>query len=226
MKNPGNVESSEPNYDRQSMVESQLKTRGIRDERVLKAMATVPRELFVQEGHRKQAYADCALPIEHEQTISQPFTVACMCQALGLTGNETVLDVGTGSGYAAAVLSCLAAKVFTIERIPELAATASDRLQQNGFSNVVVTTGDGTRGWPEHAPYDAIVVAAGGCDLPPPYVEQLRESGRIVMPLGRDNSRQNMVRFQKNNGTITREHLGTFVFVPLIGDFGWAANSP
>ena len=139
MKNPGNVESSEPNYDRQSMVESQLKTRGIRDERVLKAMATVPRELFVQEGHRKQAYADCALPIEHEQTISQPFTVACMCQALGLTGNETVLDVGTGSGYAAAVLSCLAAKVFTIERIPELAATASDRLQQNGFSDSTTT---------------------------------------------------------------------------------------
>jgi len=225
MKKPGHVESSEPNHDRQSMVENQLRPRGIDDERVLKAMATVPRELFVREDQRSRSYADCALPIEHEQTISQPFTVAFMCQALGLTGDETVLDVGTGSGYASAVLSCLAAKVYTIERIPELATAASERLQKNGFANVVVTTGDGTHGWPEHAPYDAIVVAAGGCGLPPPYVEQLQEAGRIVIPLGRGNSRQNMIRLQKNNGTLTREHLGTFAFVPLIGVFGWVASS-
>ncbi len=206
---------------RYQMVETQLRCRGIDHERVLDAMARVPRESFVSADQAGSAYDDCALPISQNQTISQPYTVAFMCQMMRLSGHEKVLEIGTGSGYAAAVLSLLAREVRTIERIPELGIQAQQRLEQLGYRNVHVHLADGTLGLRQHAPFDAIVVSAGGVVLPTPYAEQLIEGGRIVIPLGASPGSQQMRRFTKRSGALTDEALGAFAFVPLIGEHGW-----
>lgn len=206
---------------RQQMIEDQLAGRDIRDPRVLQAMATVPREEFVPLKLRKLAYTDQALPISAGQTISQPYTVAFMCQALQLQGGERVLEVGTGSGYGAAVLSQLAAEVVTVERIPVLATSAAECLARLGFDNVQVHIADGTLGWPPSAPYDAIVVTAGAAVLPAPYVDQLKEGGRIVISVGPLASGQSMCRYTRHGAETSVEDLGPFAFVPLIGAHGW-----
>ncbi len=210
---------------RERMVDEQLRERGMRDERVLQAMRTVPREEFVDKYLRDRAYDDGPLPIGFGQTISQPFTVAFMCEALQLTGTERVLEIGTGSGYAAAVLSLLAHEVFTIERIPALAEQARQRLDRLEFHNVHVAAGDGTLGLPEHAPYGAIVVTAGAATLPHPYLEQLAVGGRIVIPVGGYPFGQTMYRYTKQPEGVQVEDLGGFAFVPLIGHYGWNDRS-
>jgi protein-L-isoaspartate(D-aspartate) O-methyltransferase len=217
---------SDPDADRFAarrlhMVERQLVARGIRDERVLQAMRQVPREEFVPASMRTSAYDDGALSIGQGQTISQPYTVAFMCEALRVVPTDRVLEVGTGCGYGAAVLSRLARAVYSIERIPELAEQARDRLQRLGFDNVTVQTADGSLGWKAAAPFDAIVVTAGAEKLPAAYVEQLAEGGRIVIPLGDTPRSQSMHRYTKRDGELTVEVLGGFLFVPLIGEQGW-----
>jgi protein-L-isoaspartate(D-aspartate) O-methyltransferase len=211
---------------RRRMVEHQLRSRGITDERVLQAMLSVPREDFVTENLRDYAYDDCPLPIGFGQTISQPFTVAFQCEALQLAGAERVLEIGTGSGYAAAVLSRLAKDVYTIERIPGLAAQAEATLRRLEYSNAHVFTANGTLGLPEQAPFNAIVVTAGGTSLPKPFLEQLAMGGCIVMPLGDSLYDQSMYRFTKLADELRVENLGGFAFVPLIGRYGWNEEAP
>lgn len=206
---------------RQRMVQHQLRSRGIADERVFQAMGAVPREEFVSESERGTAYEDCPLPIGFGQTISQPYTVAFQCESLLLQGNERVLEIGTGSGYAAAVLSLLAKAVYTVERIPGLATQAQATVNRLGYSNVQVFVGDGTLGLPAHAPFDGIIVTAGGVELPKPFVEQLAMGGRIVIPLGDYRDEQYMYRFTKTPEGLQAENLGGFAFVPLVGRYGW-----
>lgn len=206
---------------RRHMAETQLAGHGIADPRVLDAMRCVPREQFVLPEMRDVAYEDGPLPIGFGQTISQPFTVAFMCEALRLDGTEKVLEIGAGSGYSAAVLSLLAKSVFTIERVPELAEQARSRLVELGYDNVHVITGDGTLGLPAEAPFDAIVVTAGAETLPDTYVQQLRINGRIVIPIGGYRYNQEMYRFTRLEGELRVENLGGFAFVPLIGKYGW-----
>jgi protein-L-isoaspartate(D-aspartate) O-methyltransferase len=207
--------------DREQMVDLHLAGRGIADERVLAAFRSVPRHEFVPEGLAEFAYADAPLPIGREQTISQPYIVALTAEALRLRGDERVLEIGTGSGYAAAVLSRLAREVFTVERLPELAAQARERLERLGFTNVHVLCGDGTLGWSEHAPYDAIAVAAGGPEIPRALLDQLAPGGRLVIPVGREETSQTLVRVTRENGSFRTEPLGEVRFVPLIGEQGW-----
>jgi protein-L-isoaspartate(D-aspartate) O-methyltransferase len=211
-------------WQRRRMVEEQLRPRGISDLRVIAAMRSVAREEFVPDDLRDAAYEDGPLPIGYDQTISQPFTVAFMCQALQLRGREKVLEIGAGSGYSAAVLSQLAHEVFTIERIPELAEEARQRLRQLRYQNVHVLTGDGTRGLREEAPFDAIVVTAGAEFLPDAYVQQLCDGGRIVIPIGPLHSGQTMQRFTRFGNELASEELGSFSFVPLIGEHGWSRS--
>lgn len=206
---------------RKRMVSTQLRNRGITNRRVLQAMSEVPREQFVGELYRHAAYADRALPIECDQTISQPYTVAFMCQAALLSEDDKVMEIGTGSGYGAAVLSRLCREVHTIERIPTLSNIAADRLERLGFENVHVHTANGSLGAPDEAPFDAIIVTAGANELPTPYVQQLAEHGRIVIPLGSSPRSQVMCRFAFNDENLVQENLGNFVFVPLIGNYGW-----
>ena len=219
--NSSNQDNSTWAERQREMLRQQLAARGIEDARVLHAMATTPRELFVPTNLRDAAYDDRALPIEWEQTISQPYTVAMMLQALELQGTERVLEVGTGSGYGAAVLSFLALEVHTVERIPELAESAEAILQQLGYEHVHVHTGDGSLGWPAAAPFDAIVVTAGGAALPPVYLEQLADGGRIVIPLGKKPRSQTMIRYTRRGDRLQSESLGKFAFVPLVGKHGW-----
>lgn len=211
---------------RRQMVAEQLAARGIRDARVLAAMNSVPREAFVLPSQQEAAYADRPLPIGQGQTISQPFTVAFMCEALQLEGPEKVLEIGTGCGYSAAVLAHLAKEVYSIERIPRLAQAARRRLQHLNILNVQVYEGDGTLGYPPAAPYEAIVVTAGGATLPEPYSEQLAENGKIVIPLGTTQQHQALMRYTKRQGQLEAENLGPFAFVPLLGKFGWQADEP
>ncbi len=224
MKTPFAWAKSSPQDDferlREQMVRTQLKKRGIQDRRVLAAMSQVPREEFVLSENRAAAYDDCALPIACGQTISQPYTVAFMCKALELDGSEKVLEIGAGSGYAAAVLSQLAREVHTTERLPELAEDARQRLRSLGYDNVHVHLVDGTLGLESEAPFDGIVVTAGGAELPSPYPRQLSEGGRIVIPLGGASS-QTMYRYRLKGGRLEEEDLGRFAFVPLIGQHGW-----
>jgi protein-L-isoaspartate(D-aspartate) O-methyltransferase len=207
---------------RRGMVKRQLAARGIRDERVLAAMLKVPREAFVPVALRDFAYDDTPLPIGHGQTISQPFVVALMAQALALRADDSVLEIGTGSGYGAAVLAELAAYVDTIERHAPLAAIARERLRQQGYPAVAVHTGDGTLGWPAGAPYDAIVATACGPVVPPAWRAQLAVGGRLVMPVS-DGSLQHLIRIvRRGECAYDEEDLGGVAFVPLIGEQGWA----
>ena len=208
--------------ERARMVDEQLAARGIADARVLAAMRKVPRHLFVDEALRERAYGDHALPIGEEQTISQPYIVAMMTEALRLRPDDRVLEIGTGSGYAAAVLAEIAAEVYSIERLEGLAKSARKRLAELGYANVSVRHGDGSLGWPEHAPYDAIVVTAGGPDVPTALLEQLAIGGRLVMPVGTDLDGQRLVRIERTSADrYERDVLEAVVFVPLIGAQGW-----
>ena len=207
---------------REEMVERSIAARGVRDELVLDAMRKVPRELFLPKNLREFAYEDSPLPIAGEQTISQPYIVAFMAEALMLTGGEKVLEVGAGSGYAAAVLSEIAANVYTVERLGPLADKAAATLADLGYHNVHVLHGDGTRGWAEHAPYDAIVVAAGGPQVPESLKEQLKTGGRLVIPVGADQRAQELVRVTRiSTSEFRSEDIADVRFVPLIGEEGW-----
>jgi protein-L-isoaspartate(D-aspartate) O-methyltransferase len=200
---------------RARMVDEQLRRRGITDTRVLAAMGEVPREAFVPTSERNRAYCDGALPLSHGQTISQPLMVAMSVEALRLHGNETVLEVGAGSGYQAAVLSKLAKKVYAVEIIPELVEGARDVLDELGIDNVELICGDGRLGWAEGAPYDAIVVAAAADEVPPALVEQLKEGGRLVIPVG-ESWGQALQASRKRDGKLRSEELCRCVFVPLV----------
>ena len=206
--------------ERRDMVARQIRDRGIRSDRVLEAMATVPRHLFVAGELVRRAYADEPLPIGEGQTISQPFMVAAMAEALGLDGSERVLEVGCGSGYQAAVLSRLAGQVIAIETRPALAALARERLASLGSANVTVVEGDGSAGWPAGAPYDAILVTAAAPEVPQPLVDQLAENGRLVIPVGGSNH-QELLRIVKRDGKLTEQSLYSCRFVPLLGRYGW-----
>jgi protein-L-isoaspartate(D-aspartate) O-methyltransferase len=206
---------------RHNMVVEQLERRGIRDPRVLEAMEWVPREAFVPPELIDLAYEDRALPVGLDQTISQPFTVAFMCQEARLTAGDRVLEIGTGTGYCAAVLSLLADEVHTIERIEALYTTARERLGQLGYNNVQTYLDDGTLGLPAEAPFDAIIVTAGAEQLPEAYKDQLPEGGRLVIPVG-PFSNQQMVRLTRRGSRFDRDDLGSFGFVPLVSDSGSA----
>lgn len=203
------------------MVTTQIEARGVRDPAVLRAMRTVPRELFVPESDRARAYDDGPLPIGAGQTISQPFIVASMIESLELKGSDTVLEVGVGSGYAAAVIARIAASVSGIERHEELARLARERFARLGYHNIEVRHGDGTTGWSERAPFDAIVVAAAGPVVPPSLRSQLADGGRLVMPVGRSVRDQQLVRIRRDGERFSEERLEPVRFVPLVGAEGW-----
>jgi protein-L-isoaspartate(D-aspartate) O-methyltransferase len=210
---------------RERMIERQIAERGVRDTRVLDAMRAVPREEFVEPGSAELAYEDHPLPIGEGQTISQPYIVALMIEAAELRRGDCVLEVGAGSGYAAAVMSRIAEKVYAIERHATLAQPAQQRLQKLGFENVELRVGDGSRGWPEAAPFDAILVAAGGPQVPEVLKEQLTIGGRLVMPVGQQEFRQSLRKVKRISATeYQEEDLGEVAFVPLIGEQGWAAG--
>ena len=209
---------------RQGMVERQLRRRGIHDERVLRAMAEVPREAFVPEAERRRAYADSALPIGEGQTISQPWIVAAICQSMALRGEERVLEVGTGSGYSAAVLARLVAEVISIERQPDLALMATERLAELGFGNVEVIVGDGTRGCPERAPFEAIAVHATAPAPPETLLSELGPGGRLVAPISADRADLLTVFMREETG-FRAAVIGPARFVPLIGDEGYEESS-
>lgn len=209
---------------RREMVERQIRNRDIRSKRVLEAMAAVPRHLFVPPEYSHEAYADEPLPIGEGQTISQPFMVAAMADALSLEGHERVLEVGAGSGYQAAVLSLLAREVIAVEAQPVLTAAARERLARLGYANVRIEEGDGSLGWPAEAPYDAILVTAAAPAVPPPLIEQLAEGGRLVIPVGRAEH-QELLRIVKREGRTTQQGLYACRFVPLVGRYGWRQDS-
>jgi protein-L-isoaspartate(D-aspartate) O-methyltransferase len=210
------------NYEgaRTRMLESQIRARNVRDARVLAAVRKVPRHLFVDEALRDRAYLDKALPIGEKQTISQPYMVAVMSEALELRGRERVLEIGTGSGYQTAILAELAENVFSIERIPTFVPLARKRLESLGYYNVLIQIGDGTIGWKEHAPYDGILITAGAPQLPRPLLEQLAVGGRLVVPVG-DSETQTLMRIRRDEDGFTEEMLGECRFVKLIGRHGW-----
>jgi protein-L-isoaspartate(D-aspartate) O-methyltransferase len=205
---------------RQRMVRDQLIARGIRNERVLEAMGRVPRHLFVDEKSRERAYDDCALSISEGQTISQPYMVAIMTEELELQGIEKALEIGTGSGYQTAVLACVAEHVWSIERLENLAMTARKLLTRLEYSNVTIRVGDGTLGWPEEAPFDAILVTAGSPDVPDPLINQLKMAGRMVIPIG-DRKSQTLHKIVKTPAGVQDITLTGCVFVPLVGTYGW-----
>jgi protein-L-isoaspartate(D-aspartate) O-methyltransferase len=205
---------------RQWMVERQLAQRGITDERVLQAMRTVPRHKFVPEDLWDMAYRDTPLPIGHDQTISQPYIVAYMTQMLHLTPDDRVLEVGTGSGYQAAILSRLAKQVYTIERMEGLAQRADQILQELGYQNIQVRLGDGGYGWADAAPFNAIIITAAAPEIPPPLIAQLAEGAPLVAPIG-PAGYQELVRLYKRGDQTELEHLVPVAFVPLVGEHGW-----
>lgn len=206
---------------RARMVAEQIEGRGIKDTAVLQAMHSVPREHFVPEEHSPYAYDDSPLPIPAHQTISQPYVVAFMIEALRLQPTDKVLEIGTGSGYAAALLGQIVAEVHTVERHQKLMWYAQERLAALGYNNVFVHHGDGSLGWPAFAPYDGIIVAAGGPVVPPSLKKQLADHGRLVMPVGKRSS-QNLVRLvRRSEEKFTQTNLGPVKFVPLVGAEGW-----
>lgn len=202
--------------ERGAMVERQLRARGITDPRILEAFRAVPREMFVSADHAALAYGDHPLPIEAGQTISQPYVVAWMIEAAGVGPGDTVLEVGAGSGYAAAVLGRIARRVMAIERHPELAALASERIARLGSTNVTIHAGDGSTGWPDAAPYQAILAAASAREIPAPLVDQLAPGGRLVLPVGDHESVQQLLRVTRVEGAPQIESLGAVRFVPLV----------
>lgn len=217
----GPPDTSSPFEDaRREMVARQIEQRGIRDPRVLQAMLSVPRHLFVPEEYVNASYTDEPLPIGERQTISQPFMVAAMAEALLLKGLERALEIGAGSGYQAAVLSRLASEVIAVEAQTVLASSARERLARLGYENVRVEEADGSMGWPLGAPYDAILVAAAAPSVPPPLVEQLAEGGRLVLPVGSVEN-QELIRITKTEGRTSQESLYACRFVPLVGRYGW-----
>jgi protein-L-isoaspartate(D-aspartate) O-methyltransferase len=207
---------------RERMIERQIAARGIRDPRLLEAFRQVPREEFVSPEHVRQVYGDHPLPIEAGQTISQPYIVALMIEAAGVGPGDRVLEVGAGSGYAAAIISRIVAEVIAIERKPELVAVARERMKLLGYDNVTIVEGDGTRGCPDQAPFDAILAAASGSHVPQPLIDQLTQGGRLVMPVGSQAWSQQLIKVTKLPGGGTeRESLGEVRFVPLIGEEGF-----
>jgi protein-L-isoaspartate(D-aspartate) O-methyltransferase len=210
---------------RRRMVESQLLAGGVRDPEVLRAMGRVPRHLFVDEALRDRAYGDHALPIGYGQTISQPLMVATMTEALALAGGEKVLEIGTGSGYQTAVLAEIADRVFSVERVAPLYRRSRELLDRLAHHRVVLRHGDGTLGWADHAPYDAIIVTAGAPHVPEALRAQLTPGGRLVIPVG-DRSVQSLVRITRREEGDLREDLGGCVFVDLVGEDGWPREQP
>jgi len=213
--------TDEMTMQRLRMVERLRDHYKVADERVLAVMEQLPRHLFVPEALKSQAYNDNALPISAGQTISQPYIVARMTELLELKGGEKVLEIGSGSGYQTAVLASLARKVFAIERLPNLAAEAETRLQSLRLRNVNLKVADGTEGWDTYKPYDAILVAAGGPEIPEPLIEQLTVGGRLVVPVGVDQRRQILIRVTRTDAGYKAEDFGPCAFVPLIGEHGW-----
>jgi protein-L-isoaspartate(D-aspartate) O-methyltransferase len=206
--------------ERRLMIETQIRKRGVSSARVLEAMASVRRHEFVSLKFRDEAYADKPLPIGEGQTISQPYMVAAMTEALDITGTERVLEIGTGSGYQAAVLSLLVSQVLTVESHTSLALAAQERLTNLGYANVHVHNGDGSAGFPDAAPYDAILVTAGAPEIPRVFATQLKEGGRLVIPVG-DPDNQELVRAQMENGRLKSRVLFNCKFVLLLGRYGW-----
>ena len=205
---------------REKMVKNQLMPRGINDPRVLEVMGKIPRDRFVAEAVLGEAYNDHPLPIGHKQTISQPYIVALMTQALELTGEENTLEIGTGSGYQTAILAGLSEKVYTIERVRPLLVKARNILAELGYNNIMFKAFDGTLGWKEYEPYDAIMVTAGAPKTPQPLLDQLAEGGRLVIPVGNKFS-QELIKVTKKKGTFIQKNLGGCRFVDLVGVHGW-----
>ncbi len=214
------------NFDiaRKRMVETQIVSRGVKDRRLIEALLKVPRHVFVEEAMAAQAYSDTPLPIGEKQTISQPYMVALMTELLELSGKEKVLEIGTGSGYQAAILATLADRVYTVERIRPLALKARKALDSLGLLNVNIKISDGTVGWEEEAPFDAIIVTAGAPDVPDKLVDQLKSGGRLVIPVG-SQFEQVLVRVTKQeDGSLLKENVTGCRFVKLVGRYGWGAE--
>ncbi len=208
--------------ERDAMIERQLRARGLVDPRLLAAFRRVPRHRFVPPEHAAEAYSDHPIPIGAGQTISQPYIVGLMVGALRLVGHERVLEIGTGSGFQTAILAELALDVYSVERVPELRREATRRMADLGYQNVQLTDGNGSLGWPAHAPYDAIIVSAAAPSVPPPLLAQLGADGRLVIPIGPAEG-QTLVLLERHQGTVNRTDLAGCLFVPLIGDYGWSA---
>lgn len=205
---------------REAMVRTQLIPRGIKDTRVLEVMSRVPRHIFVDSSIQNSAYDDMALPTADGQTISQPYMVAVMTELLELRGSEKILEIGTGSGYQAAILAELSREVYTVERFPDLADKAGERLAMLSYKNIFIKTGDGTLGWPEEAPFDRIIVTAGSPAVPEPLIEQLRSGGILIVPVG-DRYSQRLLKIKQTGEGPIKEFHTPCVFVPLVGKFGW-----
>ena len=209
------------NLARERMVKNQLISRGIKDEGVLKAMGKIPRHLFIEEALEGEAYNDHPVPIGEKQTISQPYIVALMTEALELTGKENTLEIGTGSGYQTAILAELSSRVYTIERIKSLLVNARKLLDRLGYDNILFKAFDGTLGWKEYSPFDAIMITAGAPQIPEPLLDQLADNGRIIIPVG-DRYSQELIKLTKEGNTLKRKNLGGCRFVNLIGIHGWS----
>jgi len=211
----------DPKRSRERMVREQIRDRGIHTPRVLSVMGKVPRHLFVEEALQPSAYGDHPLPIGQGQTISQPYVVAWMTDELHVQPGMKVLEIGTGSGYQTAILAELDAVVYSVERVPELHALARNRLEAMGYGNIHLKLDDGTLGWPEEAPFDRILVTAGGPSIPEPYLRQLADPGMLIMPVGPERRSQTLVVVRKQDGRIGRKTLGQVMFVDLVGRHGW-----
>jgi protein-L-isoaspartate(D-aspartate) O-methyltransferase len=203
---------------RQTMIDLDIRGRGVKDKKVLEAMGKIPRELFVDVSLRDSAYADHPLPIGEGQTISQPYIVSLMTEALSLKSSDRVLEIGTGSGYQAAVLAEIVKEVYTIEIRQSLARTATQRLKELGYKNVEVKFGDGYFGWEEHAPFDAIIITASANHIPPPLIKQLKEGGRLILPLGSTLFYQTLTMATKEKGELNMKQMEGVIFVPMTGE--------